>query len=99
MTAATRRLMGRKEYRNATGLFGAGGGIFAPANSPAPVPPGTLTIPPQITTFSDPGLGLRQNHTVTLVRGGKKKTVTPLTNGSPLFAVPANLGPRTMDYH
>jgi hypothetical protein len=29
-----------------TGFVGAGGGISAPANSPAPVPPGTPIVPP-----------------------------------------------------
>ncbi len=74
---------------------GAGAGISAPANSPAPVPPGTLIIPPRITDFSSPGLGQRQSYTVTMVKNGVS---TELTTGSPLYAVPANAGPRTMDY-
>jgi Domain of unknown function (DUF4331) len=40
---------------------GAGGGITAPANSPPPVPPGTLIVPPRITSFSSPGMGQRQS--------------------------------------
>src|ERR1041384_4552671 len=34
-----------------TSFVGAGGGINAPANSPAPVAPGTLIIPPAITAL------------------------------------------------
>ena len=75
---------------------GAGGGINAPANSPAPVPPGTPIVPPQITSFSSPGLGQRQSYSVTMVKGGVS---TPITNGSPTYAVPSNVGPRTMDYN
>lgn len=83
------------------GLFqvyaGAGGGIAAPANSPAPVAPGTTIVPPRITGFDDPGFGQRQRYTVTMLRGG---VATPLTEagGQPFYAVPANVGPRTMDY-
>jgi hypothetical protein len=74
---------------------GAGGGITAPANSPAPVPPGTLIVPPQITNFSSPGLGQRQSYTVTMIKGG---IATEITSLSPMFAVPVNVGPRTMNY-
>lgn len=83
------------------GLFqayaGVGSGAVAPANSPPPVPPGTLIVPPRITSFADPGLSVRQRYTLNMVRGGVS---TPLANvaGTPLFAVPANPGPRTMDY-
>lgn len=77
---------------------GAGSGVRAPANSPAPVPPGTLIVPPAITALDGPGslgLGQRQTYTVTLVRNGVS---TPILNatGNPFFAVPANVGPRTM---
>jgi hypothetical protein len=74
---------------------GAGTGVNAPANSPAPVPPGTLIVPPQISSFDAPGLGQRQSYSVTMVKNG---VATPLNNGSPLYAVPANVGPRTMNY-
>src|SRR5690242_11375470 len=76
---------------------GAGGGVTAPLNSPSPVPPGTLIVPPRIASFGDVGLGQRQSYTVTMIKGG---VATPLLNtaGSPFFAVPANVGPRTMDY-
>jgi hypothetical protein len=61
----------------------------------------TLVVPPQITDFNSPGLNLRQTYTVTMIRHGKGgEEAIPLTspNGSPFFAVPANNGPRTMDY-
>ena len=74
---------------------GIDGGAFAPGNSPAPVPPGTLIVPPKIMSFDSAGLGTRQSYSVTMVKGGVS---TPLGNGGPLYAVPANVGPRTMDY-
>ena len=81
-----------------TGFVGAGNGINAPANSPAPVAPGTPIVPPAITALDGPGaagLSLRQTYTVTMVKNGVS---TPLTNsaGGSLFAVPSNVGPRTM---
>jgi hypothetical protein len=81
------------------GLFqvyaGAGNGIDAPANSPPPVPPGTLIVPPRITSFDSIGLGQRQRYIVTMIKGG---VITPIMSSGPLYAVPANVGPRTMDY-
>jgi hypothetical protein len=79
-------------------FLGAGNGINAPSNSPAPVAPGTPVIPPAITALSGTGAGglaLRQYYTVTMVKGGSS---TPLTNitAAPLYAVPTNAGPRTM---
>lgn len=75
---------------------GAGpAGINEPANSPAPVAPGTLIVPPQITSFASPGLGTRQRYTVTMVRGAVS---TPIVGPGPLYAVPTNVGPRTMNY-
>jgi Domain of unknown function (DUF4331) len=83
------------------GFAGAGNGINAPKNSPAPVAPGTPIVPPAITALDGPGaagLSLRQTFTVTLYRGGKALSLTNVT-GSPLYAVPSNVGPRTMpDY-
>jgi hypothetical protein len=81
-----------------TGFVGAGAGINAPANSPAPVAPGTPIVPPAITALDGAGaagLSLRQHYTVTMTKNG---VTTPLTNstGNPLFAVPSNVGPRTM---
>ncbi len=76
---------------------GIGAGAVAPFNSPPPVAPGTLVVPPKITDFDSPGLGQRQSYTVTMIKGGIS---TPILNssGGPLFAVPANVGPRTMNY-
>src|SRR5262250_3484793 len=59
---------------------------------------GIAGIPP-ITSLDGPGstgLSLRQTYTVTMVRNG---IATDLTDGQTLFAVPSNVGPRTMpDY-
>lgn len=76
---------------------GVNSGKTAPANSPPPVPPGTLIVPPRITSFSSVGLGQRQSYAVTMIKSG---VATPVTNatGAPFYAVPANAGPRTMDY-
>ncbi len=83
------------------GFAGAGAGIDAPKNSPAPVAPGTPIVPPAITSLDGPGaagLSLRQTYTVWMYRGGKKIPLTPVS-GKPLYAVPTNVGPRTMpDY-
>ena len=84
-----------------TGFVGAGNGIDAPANSPKPVAPGTPIVPPAITSLTGAGaagLSLQQTYTVDMEKGGR---VIPLrnTNGSPLVAVPSNVGSRTMpDY-
>src|SRR5436305_164977 len=56
---------------------------------------GIAGIPP-ITALDgagSEGLSLRQNYTVTMVKDGKS---TCLNNGMTLFAVPSNVGPRTM---
>lgn len=54
-------------------------------------------VPPQIADFSNPGLNYRQTYTVNMIQNGH---VTPIVNsdGSPFYAVPANAGPRTMNY-
>jgi Domain of unknown function (DUF4331) len=82
-----------------TGFAGAGNGINAPANSPAPVAQGTPIVPPAITSLDGPGaagLSLRQTYTVTMYRGHQR---IPLEAEGKLFAVPSNVGPRTMpDY-
>jgi hypothetical protein len=84
-----------------TGFAGAGNGISTPPNSPPPIPPGTPLVPPAITALDGPGaagFSLRQHYTVTMVKGSIR---TPLMNaaGGPLFAVPSNVGTRTMpDY-
>jgi hypothetical protein len=83
------------------GFIGAGDGIAAPPNSPPPVDPGTPLIPPAITALDGPGsegLSLRQTYTVTMVRDGDEMRLER-RRGQPLFAVPSNVGPRTMpDY-
>jgi hypothetical protein len=83
-----------------TVYVGAGDGIAAPANSPAPVAAGTPLIPPAITALDgctpgncSTGLGLRQTYTVTMIKNGVR---TVLNQGQKLIAVPANAGPRTM---
>jgi hypothetical protein len=61
----------------------------------------TLVVPPQIQDFNNPGLNLRQTYTVTMVRrqnGRDEATQLKNSDGSPFFAVPANNGPRTMNY-
>jgi hypothetical protein len=81
-----------------TGFVGAGGGIDAPANSPAPVAPGTPIVPPAITSLTGPGaagLSLQQTFSVSFTHGGQTFDLTN-ASGSPLIAVPSNAGPRTM---
>jgi Domain of unknown function (DUF4331) len=81
-----------------TGFAGAGSGINAPKNSPAPVAPGTPIVPPAITSLDGAGaagLSLRQTYTVTMHRGGNRIPLTQ-SGGAPLYAVPTNIGPRTM---
>jgi hypothetical protein len=84
-----------------TGFVGAGNGIDAPANSPAPVAPGTPIVPPAITSLSGAGaagLSLQQTYTVEMHKDGHTIHLSN-TTGSPLIAVPSNVGPRTMpDY-
>jgi hypothetical protein len=81
---------------------GAGGGINAPANSPPDLQGnptvGAPVVPPQITSFDSPGLGQRQSYTVTmLTRPGRTRPIVS-AGGGPLYAVPVNVGPRTIDY-
>lgn len=81
-----------------TGFAGAGSGLNAPGNSPAPVPPGTPIVPPAITSLNGPGsagLSLRQTYQVQMIREGRSNELKA-ENGSSLFAVPTNVGPRTM---
>ncbi len=82
-----------------TSAAGAGAGLNAPANSPAPIAPGTQVVPPAITSLDGAGaagLGVRQTYTVTMVKNGKS---TQLGNSKPFYAVPSNVGSRTMpDY-
>jgi hypothetical protein len=80
------------------GFAGAGSGIDAPKNSPAPVKPGTPIVPPAITSLTGAGaagFSLQQKFIVNMYKGGK---YIPLTNstGNPMIAVPSNVGERTM---
>jgi Domain of unknown function (DUF4331) len=54
-------------------------------------------VPPQITDFSNKGLNLRQTYTVKMIKNGVGTQITN-ADGTPFFAVPANAGPRTIDY-
>src|SRR5215475_11838630 len=82
-----------------TGYVGAGNGLNAPANSPAPVAPGTPIVPPAITSLTGPGsagLNIVQTYSVTMIKDGQ---TTNLGDGQKLIALPTNVGPRTMpDY-
>lgn len=81
-----------------TGYAGVGNGLNAPPNSPKPVAPGTPVVPPAITSLDGPGsagLSLRQTYQVWMIRNGVR-TELKSENGSSLFAVPSNVGPRTM---
>ncbi|MGI9331566.1 MAG: DUF4331 domain-containing protein [Gammaproteobacteria bacterium] len=84
-----------------TSFVGAGNGLVAPPNSPAPVAPGTPIVPPAITALEGPGsegLSLRQTYDVTMkTREGYHFKRRAIGRGLP--AVPSNVGPRTMpDY-
>jgi hypothetical protein len=82
-------------------LAGAGGGIPAPALSNPPIAPGTPLVPPAITALEGPGsqgIGLRQTYTVRMRRGDRTDRLARIGGGS-LYALPSNVGPRTMpDY-
>lgn len=80
-----------------TAYAGAGDGASAPANSPAPVAPGTAIVPPRITSLTSPGLGQRQTYIVSLNRNDIINRLGAELNQT-MYAVPANVGPRTMDY-
>ena len=57
-------------------------GAVAPSNSPAPVAPGTLIVPPQITSFDSPGLGQRQRYSVRAFSGNQQFDLFS-TDGTP----------------
>jgi hypothetical protein len=85
-----------------TGFAGAGDGINAPANSPAPVAPGTPIVPPAITSLNghgSVGKSLQQTYTVYMYKNGVNVNLHNDTPGRTQYAVPTNVGPRTMpDY-
>ena len=68
-------------------------GAFAPGTD-------TLVVPPQIRTFDNPGLNQIQTYSVNMVRGRNANQGMDLvpSGGGPMYALPANAGPRTMDY-
>ena len=95
-----------------TTMAGIAGGAVGPgtAGDPNPGPNdspnladgtdtrGGAVVPDIINDFEDAGLGQRQSYTVTMVTGPFLDPVsTDITNGI-RYAVPANVGPRTMDY-
>src|SRR6266568_2120813 len=71
-------------YTALAGFSGAGG-----ATAPG--------IPAQISDFNNPGLNLRQTYTVNMIKNGVATAILN-SDGSPFFAVPANAGPRTINY-
>ena len=78
-----------------TAVAGVGSGGASDPNG------GGLVVPPRIDEFEDAGLNLRQTYDVALVREGDDDdedddSVNP--TGRPLYVVPGNAGPRTMDY-
>jgi hypothetical protein len=79
-----------------TAMAGAGDGVRAPANSPAPVPAGTLIVPPRINSLESPGLGQRQTYEVVMTNGFAPEELA--MRNRPFRVVPGNIGPRTMDY-
>jgi hypothetical protein len=57
-------------------------------------------VPPQITSFTGTagsGITTQQTYTVTMIKNGTATQILN-TNGSPFYAVPANAGPRTINY-
>ena len=68
-------------------------GAFAPGTD-------TLVVPPQIRTFDNPGLNQIQTYSVNMVTGNNANQGMELvpSGGGPMYALPANPGPRTMDY-
>lgn len=84
------------EYR-IPDLFTAVAGIGA--NGASNPNTGAAVVPPQITDFQSAGLNLRQSYTVDMLDVATGN-ITPLigATGTPFYACPANVGPRTMDY-
>jgi hypothetical protein len=86
-----------------TSYIGAGNGIASPANAPRTLAPEGIpaqVIPPAITALDgkgSEGLNLRQSYSVWMVRGsGGNASRTNISSGRRLFAVPTNVGVRTM---
>jgi len=64
------------------------------ANAPGT---GNLVVPPRINSFESLGLNQRQTYTAVMITG-RRAIELENADGSPLFVVPGNAGPRTMDY-
>lgn len=73
-----------------TAVAGVGDGAFEPGTA-------NLVVPPQIADFNNPGLNQRQSFKVIGRWGNQARWLRPADN-SPMYAVPGNAGPRTMDY-
>lgn len=93
------------------GLFQVYAGVAGGANAPFNSPPladntptvGSPVVPDRIDSFDDAGLGQIQRYRVQLVRykpNGREQSRPDLVcpGAEDLPAVPANVGPRTMDY-
>jgi hypothetical protein len=82
-------------------LAGKDDGAPAAPLSPPPIAPGTPLVPPAITALEGAGaagIGLRQTYKVTMIQGGKERSLRRVGGGD-LIALPSNVGPRTMpDY-
>ena len=87
------------------GFVGAGSGISGPANAPQTLttfaPFTGVVVPPAITSLSGAGaagLNYSQTYTVTMVTGSGPTAVSTslVPTGTTLYAVPSNVGPRTM---
>lgn len=81
---------------------GKDNGVNAPGNAPKDLngnpTAGNPVIPPRITDFNSPGLGQRQSYSVNIWRPHAPEHAIVSATGEPFYAVPANVGPRTMDY-
>lgn len=89
----------RIEFKFRNEIRGAVKALGLPLSYLGNVPPGSGAVVPPITALDgagSEGLGLRQNYTVTMSKriGAGIAQTTEL--GSGLFAVPSNVGPRTM---
>jgi hypothetical protein len=88
-----------------TGFAGVGNGlpgVNPPRTATGAPAPGGLVVPPAIRALDgsgSEGLSLRQTYTVTMITGPGANERRDLSGTRRLFAVPTNIGPRTMpDY-
>lgn len=86
----------RFELRFTNEIRGAVNALGLPLSYVGGVPPATGAVIPPITSLDSPGLGLRQQYQITMMKNGHRTVLSPMTDK---FAVPSNVGPRTMpDY-